>query len=127
MTRREQLILLAVVVVAAAGGAAVSVKFKGSASLSEHGSAVHGAGKMVNSALRTGWANATAGATAAAAAETYPTWTCPEWSMVSVGATPMRSNHPLFRRPAYIGENRHKLMDYGWGPWYYQPPSEEYF
>ena len=127
MTRREQLILLAAAVVVVAGGAAVSVKFKGSASLSEHGSALHGAGKVVNSALRTGWANATAGATAAAAAETYPTWTCPEWSLVSVGATPLRSNHPLFRRPGYIGENRHKIMAYGWGPWYYEPPSEEYF
>ena len=123
MTRREQLILLAAVAVAAAGGVAVSVKFKGSASLSEHGSTMHGAAKVVNSALRTGWANTTAGL----AAQDAAIWTCPEWSLASVGATPLRSNHPLFRRPAYIGENRHKIMAYGWGPWYYDPPSEEYF
>ena len=122
MTRREQWILLAAVAVVAAGGFA-SVKFKGSASLSEHGNAVHGAGKVVNSALKRGLANATPSVDAA---ERYGSWTCPHWSMASVGVTPLRSNHPLFRRPGYIGENRHKVMTEGWGPWFYNPPREEY-
>ena len=125
MTRREQLILLAAVAVVAAGGFAV--KFRGSASLSEHGNAVHGAGKAVNASLKRGLANATSGVTALDAADRYGSWTCPHWSMASVGVTPLRANHPLFRRPGYIGENRHKVMSEGWGPWFYDPPSEEYF
>jgi len=121
MTRREQLILLAAVVVVA-GGFGV-VKFKGSASLSEYGSKAHGAGKVVNAALRRGLANATPGATAADAAQVYGTWTAPHWQI----DTPLRPNHPLYRRPGYIGENRHKVMTGGWDAWYYDPPSETYF
>ena len=82
MTRREQWILLAAVVVVA-GGFGV-VKFKGSASLSEYGSKAHGAGKVVNAALRRGLANATPGATAADAAQVYPTWQAPHWQMAEV-------------------------------------------
>jgi hypothetical protein len=126
MTRREQLILLAAVVVLVVGGA-VTVKLRGSATLSEHGSGVHGAAKVANSALRRGLAYATTGATAASGAEAYGDWTCPKWSMASVGVDPLRPNHPLFRRPSYIGENRHKIMSEGWGGWYYNPPSEVYF
>ena len=121
MTRREQWILLAAVVVVA-GGFGV-VKFKGSASLSEYGSKAHGAGKVVNAALRRGLVNATPRTTAADAALAYGTWTAPHWQI----DTPLRPNHPLYRRPRYIGENRHCVMTGGWDQWYYSPPSEVYF
>ena len=120
MTRQQQCILLGVVAVLALGGA---VKLRGSASLSEYGSKAHGAGKVVNAALRRGLANATPGATAADAAEAYGTWTAPHWQMAQV----LRPNHPLYRRPGYIGENRHCVMTGGWDQWYYSPPSETYF
>ena len=110
MTRREQWILLAAVAVVAAGGFA-SVKLKGSASLSGNQSNVEGSAKVVNSSLRRGMANATRGDTREGA------WSCPRWSMASVGVTPLRQNHPLFRRPGHIGENRHKVMSAGWGSW----------
>jgi len=120
VTRQQQWILLAVVAVLALGGA---VKLRGSASLSEYGSKAHGAGKVMNSALRRGLANSTRGATAADAAQVYGTWTAPHWQI----DTPLRPNHPLYRRPGYIGENRHKVMTGGWDAWYYDPPSEAYF
>ena len=120
MTRQQQCILLAVVAVLALGGA---VKLRGSASLSEYGSKAHGAGKVVNSALRRGLANSTPRTTAADAAQAYPTWTAPHWQI----DTPLRPNHPLYRRPRYIGENRHKVMTEGWDGWFYNPPSEVYF
>ena len=120
MTRQQQCVLLAVAAALVLGGA---VKLRGSASLSEYGSKAHGAGKVVNAALRRGLANATPGATAADAAEAYGTWTAPHWQMAQV----LRPNHPLYRRPGYIGENRHKVMTQGWDGWFYDPPSETYF
>jgi hypothetical protein len=119
VTRQQQWILLGAVVVLAAGGA---VKFRGSASLSEYGSKAHGAGRVVNAALRQGLANATP-VTAADASKVYGTWTAPHWQIVE----PLRANHPLYRRPGYIGENRHCVMQGGWDRWYYSPPSEVYF
>jgi hypothetical protein len=121
MTRREQCILLAAAVVVAGGFGAV--KLKGSASMSEYGSKAHGAGKIVNSALRRGLANSTPRTTAADAALAYGTWTAPHWQI----DTPLRPNHPLYRRPGYIGENRHCVMQGGWDQWFYNPPSEVYF
>ena len=120
MTRQQQCLLLAVVAVLAVGGV---VKLRGSASLSEYGSKAHGAGKVVNAALRRGLANATPRTTAADAALAYGTWTAPHWQIEN----PLRPNHPLYRRPGYIGENRHKVMQGGWDAWYYDPPSEVYF
>ena len=125
MTRREQFILLAALAVVAAGGFAV--KFKGSASLSEHGSSVHGTAKVANSTLRRGLAYANSGLTAANASSRYGAWSAPRWSIMSAGGDTLRPNHPLFRRPGYIGQNRHKVMSEGWGGWYYNPPSEDYF
>lgn len=129
MTRQEQFVLLAVAVAVAAGGA-FSVKLKGSASLSslsEHGSSVHGSAKVVNSTLRRGLAYANHGLTAGNAAERYGDWSAPRWSIISAGGDTLRPNHPLYRRPAYIGQNRHHVMSQGWGQWYYNPPSEAYF
>lgn len=121
MTRRDQLFLLAAVVVVA-GGAGV-VKLRGSASFSEYGSKAHGAGKVVNAALKRGLANSTKRATAADGAMAYGTWTAPHWQIDK----PLRPNHPLYRRPSYIGENRHCVMTGGWDQWFYTPPSEAYF
>ena len=120
MTRQEQRILLISVIVAVVGGF-VSVKLKGSATLDTGQSGVKGAGKVVNAALRTGspnlWdPNADNG-----------DWRSPAWSIVSVASAPLRARHPLYRRPRYIGENRHKVITEGWDGWYYNPPSEVYF
>ena len=52
-------------------------------------------------------------------------WTCPRWSMSSVGADQLRTNHPLYRRPCHIGENRHKVAQGGWGGWYYDAPENQ--
>ena len=120
MTRQQQWVGLAVGIALVLGG---FVKFRGAASLSPYGSKAHGAGRVVNAALRRGVVNATQGATAATAAQAYPTWTAPHWQIEK----PLRPNHPLYRRPRYIGENRHKVMTGGWDAWYYTPPSEVYF
>lgn len=122
MTRQHQLILLAGLAVLAAGGV-ITVKARGSASMSEYGSGAHGAARVVNAALRQGLADATRGADAADAAMVYGTWTAPHWQMAGV----LRPNHPLYRRPGYIGENRHCVQQGGWDAWYYTPPSEVYF
>lgn len=121
MSRRQQLLLLAVLAALALGGGAISLR--GSASLSEYGSKAHGAGKIINSALKRGLANVTPRTTAAEAAQVYGTWTAPHWQI----QRPLRPNHPLYRRPGYIGENRHAVMTGGWDAWYYTPPSEVYF
>ena len=120
MTRQQQWILLAALAVLVLGGA---LKLSGNASLSEYGSGAHGAGKVMNAALKRGLANTTQGATAATAARMYGTWTAPHWQIEK----PLRANHPLYRRPSYIGENRHCVMQGGWEKWYYDPPSEVYF
>jgi hypothetical protein len=52
-------------------------------------------------------------------------WNCPSWSMASVGVVPLRANHPLHNRPAFIGCNRHKVMCDGWNGWYYDNPGNE--
>lgn len=57
--------------------------------------------------------------------ETSNRWTAPSWEMARVGVTPLRQNHPLFRRPPYIGHNRHKVMCDGWNGWYDQAPENE--
>ena len=42
-----------------------------------------------------------------------------------VAGTPMlRDRHPLFRRPAHVGENRHRVSAEGW-EWFARPPSEQ--
>jgi len=118
--RREWIIVAAVLAAAALG--VLTVKLKGSATLSGYGSRAHGAGKVINSALRRGLANATP-VTAADAAQVYETWQAPRWQMAQV----LRPNHSLHRRPGYIGENRHSVMQGGWDQWYYDPPSEVYW
>ena len=46
-------------------------------------------------------------------------WNAPAWQIVN----PLRSDHPLFRRPCHIGENRHRVMcDNGW---YYDAPENQ--
>lgn len=122
MTRQEQYILLGIVTMLILGGA-ISVKLSGSARLSEHQNPVHGAGKATAGMVRRQLANATETATAATAERSYGTWQAPHWQIKD----PLRANHPLFRRPAYIGENRHKVMTGGWDNWYYNPPGEVYF
>ena len=119
MDRREQYILLAVSVVLFAGGL-VTVRLKGAASLDPDGNPAKGAARVVNSSLRTAL-NVT-GQTAAATGD----WCVPpRWPLVPPGM--LRARHPLYRRPRYIGENRHKVMTEGWDGWYYNPPSEVYF
>jgi hypothetical protein len=73
---------------------------------------------MPNPALKAGLANATTG-------EEANRWTAPSWGLASVGAAPLRMNHPLFRRPPYIGSNRHKVQCDGWNGWYYDAPENE--
>lgn len=54
-------------------------------------------------------------------------WTCPVWSIKAVGGDLLSPIHSLYRRPAFIGQNRHKIMSEGWAGWFYNPPSEDYF
>lgn len=54
-------------------------------------------------------------------------WFTPIAQITASGADILHSNHPLFRRPSHAGENRHKVITEGWGGWFYNPPSEEYF
>jgi len=70
-------------------------------------------------ALKAGLADVTSGA------HEENRWTCPTWSLASVGCDPLRMNHPLYRRPAHIGENRHKAGQGGWGSWYYDAPENQ--
>ena len=119
MDRREQYALLAVSAAAFLGGL-VTVKLKGSASLDGDGNPVKGAAKVVNSSLRTGL-NATAQPAGGTGDWSVP----PRWPLVPAGS--LRGRHPLYRRPRYIGENRHKVMTEGWDGWFYNPPSEVYF
>ena len=87
----------------------------------------------LNSSLKAGLVNTTSGQASVQAANPWDNscrrdqprkpWTAPEWSLVSVGAVPLRNNHPLHSRPNYCGENRHKVMqDNGW---YYANPGNE--
>ena len=122
MDRREQYALLIVSAVLLLGGL-VTVKLKGSASLDPGGSSVKGAAKVVNSSLRSA-VNITAqpaGLSGGAGDWSVP----PRWPLVPAGS--LRARHPLYRRPSYIGENRHKVMTQGWDGWFYDPPSEVYF
>ena len=117
MDRREQYALLVVSAALFLGGL-VTVKLKGSASLDAGGNPVKGAAKVVNSALRSA-VNVTAQPAAG-------DWSVPpRWPLVPAGC--LRARHPLYRRPSYIGENRHKVMTQGWDGWFYDPPSEVYF
>ena len=121
MDRREQYALLAVSAAAFLGGL-VTVKLKGSASLDPDGSTAKGAAKVVNSSLRTA-VNITAQPPGLVGAGDWAV--PPRWPLVPAGS--LRARHPLYRRPRYIGENRHKVMTEGWDGWFYNPPSEVYF
>jgi hypothetical protein len=111
MNRQEQVVLLALAALAVTGGF-IKIKTENNG---------NDTSVIVNSALRRKLADVTSGKSPA------NNWTCPEWSIKSVGADTLRSNHSLFRRPKYIGENRHAVMTGGWDNWYYDPPGEEYF
>jgi hypothetical protein len=121
MKKQEQRLLLIIGAALVIGGV-VSVQFKGGTKLSAgQDRPATDTARIVNSSLKRGLANAWH-------PEVYDgDWIAPHWSLESVGVTPLRANHPLFRRPAYIGQNRHKVMTEGWGGWYYNPPSESYF
>lgn len=109
MNRQEQKILLIAGAVLVLGG---YLSIRGSAQ-AEVGS---------NSSLKSGLLDLTTDDLS------YDSWTCPQWQIKKYGTSGvLRLNHPLHRRPRYIGENRHKVMCEGWGGWYYNPPSEEYF
>ena len=106
MTRAEWIGLAGV---AAALGLFGAVSFHGSLSAAgDHGEAL----------VKTGLANVTADQDEG---DGCNRWTAPAWQI----ANPLRSNHPLFRRPAHIGENRHKVICGGWNGWYYGAPENE--
>lgn len=121
MDRREQYALLVVSAALFLGGL-VTVKLKGSASLDPNANPAKGAAKVVNSSLRSA-VNITAQPAGLAGAGDWSV--PPRWPLVSAGS--LRGRHPLYRRPSYIGENRHKVMTEGWDGWFYNPPSEVYF
>jgi hypothetical protein len=115
-----------------AGAAAVGlgclglVQFHGGAQLAADGATAKvkvGIGKAMASVPRPGLRDGLADVTSAQ--ETPNRWTAPAWSLASVGAAPLRMNHPLFRRPPYIGSNRHKVQCDGWNGWYYDAPENE--
>lgn len=112
MNRQEKTVLLGLAVLAIAGGI---VKVRVDAS-GDFGSAAADA----RESLRRSLVNATS---------TVPdnNWTCPEWSIKSVGGSTVHKTHPLYRRPKFIGQNRHKIMSEGWAGWYYNPPGDDYF
>jgi hypothetical protein len=120
---RQQVLLVAAAAIGL--GMAGLVQFHGgvraSAGKAQAGLKV-GAGKAAaaagHPALKAGLANATG--------DPAPNrWSAPAWSLAQAGAAPLRQNHPLFRRPPYIGHNRHKVMCDGWNGWYYDAPENE--
>ena len=122
MKREEQVLLLAAAAFLVVGGV-IQVKFGGSGLLHPGGdreSATGVAKLVVNSALKNQLVNATPDSIKKNAGS----WNSPHWK---IETAPLRMNHPLYRRPCYIGEARHKVMNEGWGGWYYNPPSEDYF
>lgn len=123
MTRQEQIALLVTVAALVISGV-ITVKFQGSGLTPKGGKATDSAKVVVNSALRQGQANLFQ------SGNYMGDWTSPSWKIADLhsdGSPVLRPNHPLFRRPKHIGENRHKVMTEGWGGWYYNPPSEVYF
>lgn len=122
MTRQQWIVVAAGAVVLAVAGVA---SFSGGLQASADGARAKvkvGLGKMTagtpNPALKDGLANVTSG-------HEPNRWTAPAWSLAQVGAAPLRMNHPLFKRPPYIGHNRHKVMCDGWNGWYYDAPENE--
>jgi hypothetical protein len=77
-----------------------------------------GGGGGAHAALKAGLADATSGDSG----EEANRWTAPSWGMAAAGVTPLRADHPLFRRPPYIGHARHQVMCNGW---YYHSPENE--
>ena len=109
MNRQEKQLLLIAGIVAVLGGGWLAMGKPKS-------------GAVANSSLKSGLLDLTTDDVS------YDSWTCPQWSIKQqTGGNVHRLNHPLHRRPKYIGENRHKVMTQGWGGWYYDPPSETYF
>ena len=106
MTRAELIAL---------GGVAAAVATLGVVSF--HGSASAAAGRA-QGVVKMGLADVTTDQDDGAGCNR---WTAPAWEMARVGTKPLRSNHPLYRRPGYIGCNRHQVMcDNGW---YYDAPE----
>lgn len=116
MTGNEKTWLVILLVVFAAGVAGVTAKF--SLGGDAGGTALDVSGKASASLRRSG-ADLDQGHRG--------NWSCPKQAVVATSGEVLHGNHPLFRRPNYAGENRYKVMCEGWGGWYYNPPSEEYF
>lgn len=122
MNRQEKIVLLGLAVLAVAGGI-VKVKFEADADTGDASSVM----SVMNDALKRTLVNATSNNVAATTwypRLSYNSWTVSEYQLMNQGVTPLRDNHPLFRRPKFIGENRHKVMTEGWAGWYYNPPGE---
>ena len=118
MDRQEKIILLilAAGLLVTVGG--MSVRFTMGA---EPGETAREGGKKMNAALRRTAADIWRPAMDEGA------WSLPVQTVLASGADTLHANHPLFRRPCHAGENRHKIITGGWGGWFYDPPSEDYF
>jgi hypothetical protein len=115
MTRAEQLGLLITVAAAVVGGVSLST------SANAGPVQASGAFKVNNASLRRGLADAyRPGADDG-------DWQAPQWSVLASAGDVLRSNHPLYRRPAQPGEAMYTVQCGSWGQWYYDPPSESYF
>jgi hypothetical protein len=114
MTRQEEILLLVAVTAVVVGVVQVSMK------ANMDGASVKAGAAMQNSSLRRGLSNAyRPGADDG-------DWQAPRWSVLSTGNL-TRANHMLYRRPGHPGENMYKVQCGGWGGWFYDPPSEDYF
>lgn len=114
MTGQEQVLLLVVITAVVVGGVMIS------AQANVDGASVKASAGVSNAALRRGLADAWR------PGSDDGDWSAPRHSILASGSSLLRGNHPLYRR-GEPGSNMYKVMCGGWGGWFYDPPSEEYF